>query len=634
MAVHLSDRKRPLPRPGQQALVALLVTSALVAPAWSWTVIESPEPARPVIALVGGVVGLLLCAAVATAVYQAAVARIARAHSTRVSGGARTLEEEAGWVVDALLPALAHAAREGNPVKTVLSEHPRPTHPTVDRLAHAVATQVADAEQRSAEDRAARTEIENEVIDLANAALPLIVHRVRQDRTIAVEVLNQEFQNVHPPVAHLRRRVLEEILAGERRCATALVSAANSGGRIQAHLTTLLAQLRTLEERYGDRPDIFHDLLAVDHNVARTGRLADAFVVLAQGRSGRRWTRPIVMESILRGAMGRITAFRRVRLHYTSKVAVVGYAAEGVMQALAELMDNAANFSANGTEVHVYVQEEDTGVTITVEDSGLGLRHRERRIAENLIAEPRTLATLPGTRMGLAVVGCLADKYGLTVSFRPSARGGIGVVVLIPPNLITEPRIPERRPLADAPPPVSAPADPAEGTPARGVPTAHTPPNGTPRPVPRAAPQPEVPAASAPSVADAHSGPNRSLRAPTHQGPAAPASTNQGPADQEPTEKGTGRPPLARRDAARPAPAAGDAERPAQPVNLPQRRRGHTLAEAVRENPEQLFPTRRRSFDPRARNELPTRFAAFRDAGDTDGSPEGDGPDTTWEDRR
>ncbi|GAA1462572.1 ATP-binding protein [Nocardiopsis exhalans] len=634
MAVHLSDRKRPLPRPGQQALVALLGTSALVAPAWSWTVIESPESARPVIALVGGLVGLLLCAAVATAVYQAAVARIARAHSTRVSGGARTLEEEAGWVVDALLPALAHAAREGRPVKTVLSAHPRPAHPTVDRLAHAVATQVADAEQRSAEDRAARTEIENEVIDLANAALPLIVHRVRQDRTIAVEVLNQEFQNVHPPVAHLRRRVLEEILAGERRCATALVSAANSGGRIQAHLTTLLAQLRTLEDRYGDRPDIFHDLLAVDHNVARTGRLADAFVVLAQGRSGRRWTRPIIMESILRGAMGRITAFRRVRLHYTSKVAVVGYAAEGVMQALAELMDNAANFSANGTEVHVYVQEEDTGVTITVEDSGLGLRHRERRIAENLIAEPRTLATLPGTRMGLAVVGCLADKYGLTVSFRPSARGGIGVVVLIPPNLITEPRVPERRPLADTPPPVSAPANSAEGTPARGVPTAHTPPNGTPRPAPQTGPQPQVSTNSAPPVADVHSGPNRSLQAPANQGPAAPASTRQGPAEQEPTEKGTGRPPLARRDAARPAPAASDAERPAQPVNLPQRRRGHTLAEAVRENPEQLFPTRHRSFDPRARNEVPTRFAAFRDAGDADGAPEGDGPDTTWEDRR
>lgn len=614
MAVHLSDRKRPLLRPGQQALVALLGTSALTAPAWSWTVIESPEPARPVIALVGGVVGLLLCAAVAAAAYQAAAARIARAHSARVSGGARNLEAETGWVVDALLPALAHAAREGRSVQGVLSEHPRPSHPMVDRLAHAVTTQVASAERRSTEDRAARVEIEEEVTDLADSALPLIVHRVREDRTIAVEVLNQEFQDVHEPVAHLRRRVLEEILAGERRSATALVSAANSGGRIQAHLTTLLAQLRDLENRYGDRPDIFHDLLAVDHNVARTGRLADAFVVLAQGRSGRRWTRPIVMESILRGAMGRITAYRRVRLHYTSKVAVVGYAAEGVMQALAELMDNAANFSAHGTDVHVYVQEEDTGVTVTVEDSGLGLRHRERRVAENLIAEPRTLATLPGTRMGLAVVGCLADKYGLRVSFRPSARGGIGVVVLIPPNLITEPRIPPRRPrAAAAPPPASVPANP--------------------------------PPASAPSAAQPLAGASPAT------GPRASetrtSDTRSASTGGNSSLGGAERPPLARRDAtrpdgsgpegARPDPAATEPEQDAsaaQPVNLPQRRRGHTLAEAVRENPEQLFPTSRRPLDPRTRNGIPTRFAAFRDAGDAGdagGTPEEDSPDTTWE---
>ncbi|GHC91168.1 hypothetical protein GCM10007079_38240 [Nocardiopsis terrae] len=598
MAVHLSDRKRPLPRPGQQALVALLAASALTAPAWSWVVFESPAPVRTLIALVGGVAGILLCAAVATAAHQAAAARIARAHSTRVSVGARILEEEAGRVVDALLPAVSQAAREGRSAQSVLARYPRPGHPTIDRLAHAVTTQVASAERRSAQDREARAEIEDEVTDLADSVLPLIVHRVRADRTSAAETLAQEFQDVREPVARLRRRVLDEILAAERRSATALVSAANSGARIQAHLTTLLAQLRDLEDRYGDRADIFSDLLRVDHNVSRTGRLADAFVVLAQGRSGRRWTRPIIMESILRGAMGRITAYRRVRLHYTSRVAVVGYAAEGVMQALAELMDNAANFSAHGTDVHVYVQEEDTGVTITVEDSGMGMRKRERRIAENLIAEPRTLATLPGIRTGLAVVGCLADKYGLKVSFRPSARGGVGVVVLIPPNLITEPRARVRRPRAAT-----------AGTPVVVVPGSGTPGTGTP---PAGVPSADTPAAGIPAVGTPSAG--------TPAGPPPPA------------RDAADRPPLPRRDA-RPGPAGPEPSgtapgQPTGPVNLPRRRRGHTLAEAVRENPEQLFPTARRHLDPQSRNGIPTRFAAFRDAG---APPEENGRDTTRE---
>jgi len=43
----------------------------------------------------------------------------------------------------------------------------------------------------------------------------------------------------------------------------------------------------------------------------------------------------------------------------------------------------------------VYVEEEDVGVVVTIEDSGLGMRKRERGRAEELIAQPFSLATLP-----------------------------------------------------------------------------------------------------------------------------------------------------------------------------------------------------------------------------------------------
>jgi hypothetical protein len=94
----------------------------------------------------------------------------------------------------------------------------------------------------------------------------------------------------------------------------------------------------------------------------------------------------------------------------------------------------------------VYVEEEDAGVVVTIEDSGLGMRTRERRLAESLISRPLDLATLSGTRLGLAVVGRLAGKYGLTVSFRPSARGGIGVVVLIARQLVVYPPVDDDAP--------------------------------------------------------------------------------------------------------------------------------------------------------------------------------------------
>ncbi|WP_159942687.1 MULTISPECIES: sensor histidine kinase KdpD [unclassified Nocardiopsis] len=438
MSVHVSERKRSPLRPGQQALVALLTVTALVAPACSWVVITAPAEARQLVALALGAAGTGLCAAVAVAAHRAAAARAAREHGTRVDATAETLEREAAHLVDQLLPALAAGVDRGRSAHEVLAEHPRPRHVALHRLASAVADGFEDARARLAHERGLRTALEEQVADLDRRGLPLMVARIRQDRLSAAETLQEELPAVHGALDGLRHHVLEELLAANRRSASAMAAAAASGARIQAHLTSLLAKLRELQDCYGDSPGIFGDLLDIDHGVSRTGRLADCFVVLAGGRSGRRWTRPIVMESILRGAMGRISAYRRVRLHNTSTAAIVGYAAEGVMQALAELMDNAANFSAYGTEVHVYVQEEDTGLTITVEDSGLGMRVRERRLAESLVTEPRDLSTLRGTRMGLAVVGRLAAKYGLSVSFRPSARGGIGVVVLVPPHLVTD----------------------------------------------------------------------------------------------------------------------------------------------------------------------------------------------------
>jgi hypothetical protein len=186
---------------------------------------------------------------------------------------------------------------------------------------------------------------------------------------------------------------------------------------------------------------VFGDLMELDHRVSQMGRLSDSIALLAGGRSGRRWTKPIPMESILRGAMGRIDAYQRVRLHSTSNAAIAGYAAEGVMHALAELMDNAAAFSAHGSEVHVYVEDEDVGAVVTIEDSGLGMRKRERSRAEELVSQPLSLATLQGTRLGLAVVGRLASRYGLSVNFRPSSRGGTGVVVMVPRQLIAQPKL-------------------------------------------------------------------------------------------------------------------------------------------------------------------------------------------------
>jgi len=292
-----------------------------------------------------------------------------------------------------------------------------------------------------------------EAARLADETMPQVVKRLRDGAPV-----DSVLSDMPEPAGDAHRRTLrtlvEEVGRGERMRAAAMAACASAAGRVQALATSMLADLREMEQRHGE--EVLGDLLKLDHSTAQAGRLADSIAVLTGARSGRRWTKPITMESISRGAVGRISAYQRVRMHSTSTVAVAGYAAEGIMHALAELMDNATSFSPPSEEVHVYVEEVYAGVVITIEDAGLGMSQAALRRAEQAVSsEQLDLTTLSGTRLGLAVVGCLARKYGLTVSFRPSSRGGTGVVVMIPQRLITQ--VDEA---AEPPRTVTAPAEP------------------------------------------------------------------------------------------------------------------------------------------------------------------------------
>ncbi|QBI53097.1 sensor histidine kinase [Streptomonospora litoralis] len=400
MSARVSERnqsQRSPNSPALQAVLAFFAAAIVVAAAWYWIISAAPPDARTLMIVAGSVMGVLLAGAIAVSTYHAAAAAGSRERAARA-------EER-----------------------------------------------VAQAEHRTAG-------LEQELRQFAHDGIPDLRRRIRRGATTDAAI-SETAQPTQEALRSLLVQLGQTLGQAERRGAAAMAACAGAAARVQAQVTSLLAHLRELEDRYGDQDGIFGDLLELDHQVSQMGRMADSFALLGGGRSGRRWTKPIVMESILRGAMGRIYAFRRVRTHSTSTAAVVGYAAEGVMQALAELMDNAANFSAHNTEVHVYVEEEDTGVMITVEDSGLGMRPRERRRADQLVSEPHDLTNLPGSRMGLAVVGRVAAKYGLTVSFRPSSRGGIGAVVLVPQHLITRPRQELDMPAPPPPPPMeSAPA--------------------------------------------------------------------------------------------------------------------------------------------------------------------------------
>ncbi|MFD7184087.1 sensor histidine kinase [Streptomyces sp. NPDC059904] len=409
---------------------------------------------------------------------------------------------EAAHLVNVTLPSVSKRLWDGAGAEEALAATAPPADHQLRQVLEAFTAELDDAVRReasavaTAQDTARRiARTDRDLDELATATLPAVVAALREGSTADAVLSGLD----HPDDAHLRtltESFVRELATSERRAAAAQAASAKALSRVQAKSVSMLADLRDMQDRHGE--EVFGDLLRLDHNTSQLGLLTDRLALLMGGRASRAWNKPIVMESILRGAVGRIAAYQRVRLHCATNAAIAGFAAEGVMHLLAELMDNAANFSPPIDEVHVYVEERSAGIVVTIEDSGLKMADAAMRRAEAAVSGHDTdLASLQGTRLGLAVVGRLAAKYRMSVNFRPSSRGGTGVVVLLPPQLLAQQRdpAPQQPPVRHAAPaaaaaPVTAP-DPAarasdDTTP--GIPAQADPPSATPGGLPVRAP--------------------------------------------------------------------------------------------------------------------------------------------------
>ncbi|NEC88995.1 ATP-binding protein [Streptomyces sp. SID12501] len=603
--------RQPGERPAYRALLpAPLLTAALAAAAVAGGVARAPDEVRVPLALGGAVAALLLCAAVTVAVHGVRSARLSGRRLTAVIDDAGRLLHDRALLTEELNQVRAGTA--------------------------------ADLERERARVSA---DLARDRARLGDASAQEF-SRLQQEKAYEITQLTED--NV---------RLTEELRRARQERAAALAATANAAGRMQALATSTLADLRAMEDRHTDE-DVVADLLHLDHRTAQAGRLADSIAVLSGARSGRRWARPIGMESILRGAMGRISGYQRVRVHSASAAAVAGHAAEGVMHALAELLDNAANFSPPTAEVHVYVEEVPAGVIVSVEDSGLVMSDVQLRRAERAVSgedgksdakgngrnsQGVGLGGLTGTRLGLTVVGRLARKYGLKVSFRPSARGGTGVLVLIPQDILAGSTVAAEPLPMPMPPPPPTPAQTARPA-AQPVPEAPAAPAPTPgepwearsgeqeqEQHPQASyaqkghvewPYPEEPYADTPSAREQSYAREEQYAQEPY---AEPSYTEQSYAEQsytaaraavsdlDPDPVPTHESP----DLASEPPESHTAEVP--PGELPQRRRGRTLAEAERARGGAGADAPRFSIplappDPDDTRERVARFGTFRQA--------------------
>ncbi|MEV0375483.1 ATP-binding protein [Streptomyces sp. NPDC050636] len=211
---------------------------------------------------------------------------------------------------------------------------------------------------------------------------------------------------------------------------------------LQALANEQQVSISDMQDRHDD-PDVLRDLLEIDHANAQFGRRAQAIAMLCGSWPGRQRTASPLLD-VVRGATSRIRDYRRVKVHSRVDMDVVSRAVEPVVLAVAELLDNAARHSRPNTTVEVGIQPAHNGVSIVVDDAGIGMDAREteeagRRLSGLVDIDINKLGNPP--QFGFAVIGALAARYGFSVSVNTqSPYGGVRAVLFLPNALLNRVR--------------------------------------------------------------------------------------------------------------------------------------------------------------------------------------------------
>ncbi|RMB86019.1 sensor histidine kinase KdpD [Streptomyces shenzhenensis] len=336
---------------------------------------------------------------------------------------------------------------------------------------------------------------------LADEQLPEALEQLRDGDAIDDVLPGMQFANVAPDLqADLRRILRTSLMSIEEelnRSTSAEQAVISIGNRIHVLTSKLRGRLHEMQGEHGRLPTVARGLMQLDQELGPADSLAASIGVLGgSDRPGRQWQEPQRLLSVVRGGIGRIKDFHRVEVRHLPELGVDGGLVDHLTLIFAHLLDNAARYSPPTERVVISGKEVPNGVGIEIQDSGKGLSEEKKREAEHSLAGTAPGPGLGGVSedatIGLRVVGILARRYGIRVTFADSPWLGTSVVVVVPHKYFSAlPAAPSAVPAADpivpAPAPAAAPAPVVEQSPVAAPPAAEpaevleTTPGGLPR---------------------------------------------------------------------------------------------------------------------------------------------------------
>ncbi|MEV7507173.1 nitrate- and nitrite sensing domain-containing protein [Streptomyces sp. NPDC091201] len=284
--------------------------------------------------------------------------------------------------------------------------------------------------------------LRDSALEIAHRKLPLAMDRLRagEDIDIAAEAphgppAEDEITQVGEALGTVHRAALDA--AVERAELAGGVSGVfvNLARRSQVLVHRQLALLDSMERR-ADDPGELGDLFRLDHLTTRMRRHAESLIILSGASPGRAWRMPVPLTNVVRAAVSEIEDYPRVEVRGLAEAAVTGGAVADLTHLLAELIENATQFSPPHTKVRVSGEPVGTGYVLEVEDRGLGMGRSTMAEANRRIEQSESLDLFDSDRLGLFVVSRLSARHGVKVHLRTSPYGGTTAVVLLPHSLL------------------------------------------------------------------------------------------------------------------------------------------------------------------------------------------------------
>lgn len=269
-------------------------------------------------------------------------------------------------------------------------------------------------------------------LDVAERRLPLAVESMRAGESpdVAVEPVPLSTHDEVGQVARAFDAVHGQAvrLAADQAALQSNVSAmfVNLSRRSQALVERQLHLIEALESNEQD-PDQLSNLFQLDHLATRMRRNSENLLVLAGTDLAKRNVAPVPMVDVLRAAVSEVEQYQRIVVQTPPNATVVGRAANDIVHLLAELLDNATNFSPPDSQVVMSSTiAADGSIVVEIADRGVGMAEHELRDANQRLSGPSSVDVSASRRMGLFVVGRLGARHGIGVRLSTSAAGGPG----------------------------------------------------------------------------------------------------------------------------------------------------------------------------------------------------------------